>query len=157
MLNQEVYKRCKAMLMHQSGDYFEDLCVMTADGKSLVGLTTSKERFKTFYTEKLEAEIKKYKRNELISIHNHGTNLPPSGADLNSAGYRGYKFGVIACHNGKVFYYSTQNANAFSSTFYDKTVADLMEMVYNFNRYEATIATLERFSKDYGIEWRELK
>lgn len=83
--------------------------------------------------------------------------MPPSGADLNSSGYRGYKFGVIACHDGKVFYYSTQNAKAFSGVLYDKTVADLTEMVYNFDRYKAMIATLERFAKDYGLEWRELK
>lgn len=156
-LNRAVYERCKAMLIHQSGKYSEDLCIMTADGKQLVGLTTNSEDGLTKYTDKLKEEIKKHRRNTLISIHNHATNIPPTGADFATAGYRGYKFGVVACHNGRVYIYSTENALPFSATGYDKMVAKYQDVPYNLDSEKAILKTMEIFSKSHGIMWRELK
>lgn len=155
-LNQEVYKRCKAMVIHQSGGYFEDICILTADKGELVGLESSKTPNAVTYSEKLKENIKKYGKYKLISIHNHGTNLPPTGADFGTAGYRGYKFGVVACHNGRVFYYSVQNAKGFLATSYDKTVAKFIDKPYNLSEDEAIIKTLRQYAKDYNIEWKEL-
>ena len=155
-LNQEVYKRCKAMVIHQSGGYFEDICILTADKGELVGLESSKTLNAVTYSEKLEEKIKKHGKYKLISIHNHGTNLPPTGADISTAYTRKYKFGVVACHNGRVFYYSAENAKRLSSTIYDKTVEKFIDRPYNLSEDEAIIKTLNQFVKDYNIEWREL-
>ncbi len=155
-LNQAVYKRCKAMVTHRSGSYFEDLCILTADKGILVGLTSGKIRNEVTYSKKLTEDMSKYGRNELISIHNHGTNLPPTGADLAVAGYRGYKFGVVACHNGRVFCYSTQKAKPFTSTNFDGTVAKYKDKPYNLSEDEAIIKTLKQYTIDYDIEWKEL-
>lgn len=86
---------------------------MTADGKQLVGLTTNSEDGLTKYTDKLKDEIKKHKRNALISIHNHATNIPPTSADFAKAGYRGYKFGVVACNNGRVYLFDRKCSTVF--------------------------------------------
>jgi len=86
---------------------------MTADGKQLVGLTTNSEDGLTKYTDKPKDEIKKHKRNALISIHNHATNIPPTSADFATAGYRGYKFGVVACHNGRVYLFDRKCSTVF--------------------------------------------
>lgn len=155
-LNRAIYQRCKAMLIHQSGDYFEDLCILTEDKGELIGLTSGKVRNKTVYTDKLRTKIGGYGRNELISIHNHGTNLPPTGADFASLGYRGYKFGIVACHDGRVFYYSTKNAKPFTAMHFDNTVDKFMRTNYNLGKEDAIRKTMQQFVKDYGIEWREL-
>lgn len=156
-LNREVYKRCKAMLIHQSGGYYEDICILTADKGELVGLESSKTLNAVTYSEKLKKNIKRYGKYKLVSIHNHGTNLPPTGSDVSTAYARQYKFGIVACHNGRVFYYSAENAKRLSSTIYDKTVAKFIDRSYNLSEDEAIIKTLNQFVKDYNIRWKELK
>ncbi len=157
ILNQAVYKHCKSMLVHQSGKHNENLCIITADGKKVVGVTSGAEKYATRYTDKLDKKIAEYKPYELVSMHNHGTNLPPTGSDFVTAGSRKYKFGVVACHDGKVFYYSSKNAMPFTRGFFDAVVEKFTQNPYNLNRYDAVIKTLEQFSKDYGVEWRELE
>lgn len=157
ILNQAVYQHCKSMLVHQSGKYNENLCIITADGKIVVGVTSGAEKYAARYTDKLDKKIAEYKPYELVSMHNHGTNLPPTGSDFVTAGSRKYKFGVVACHDGKVFYYSSKNAMPFTRGFFDAVVEKFTQNPYNLNRYDAAIKTLEQFSKDYGIEWRELE
>ena len=42
----------------------------------------------------------------IIAIHNHPGSSVPSLADLMACVKRGYYFGLIACHNGKIYKYS---------------------------------------------------
>ncbi|MFQ8893540.1 MAG: hypothetical protein ACLR6Z_00455 [Dorea sp.] len=41
----------------------------------------------------------------VIGIHNHPTNILPTGSDFVAAGARKYEFGIIATHDGRVFSY----------------------------------------------------
>lgn len=82
---ESIYKYCKAAVTHQSGDYYEDLSILRMDG-SLVGQTSSKVRNETQYSRTLNAAVKSAEPYTLVSLHNHGTNVPPSGADFGSAG-----------------------------------------------------------------------
>ena len=155
-LNNLIYERCKAAIIHQNGDYFEDLSVISADECKIVGVTSSKIRNETLYTDKLINDISTYGKGSLISVHNHGTNLPPSGSDLQSAGFRGYRFGIVACHDGKVYYYSTLNAKPFLGILYDKRVDTYRKKPYNVSEEVAMLLALDSVARDYGIEWREL-
>lgn len=154
-LNQAIYKYCKAAITHQSGDYYEDLTILRTDG-SLVGQTSSKTRNETQYTKTLSEAVKSEAPYSLVSIHNHGTNVPPSGADFGSAGQKRYAFGIVGCHDGKVYYYSSAHARPFLSSLIDETVDKYLKPPYNLDRVQAAERTLNSISKTHGIEWREL-
>ena len=155
-LNSAIYKRCKAAVTHQSGDYFEDLSVVSHSGE-LIGATSGRVRNETFYTDALAERIRKYPAHSLVAIHNHGTNTPPSGADLVSAGHKRYDFGIVACNDGKVYLYDVKNASPFTTTMFDKTVDKYRLAPYNMDEVGAYEAALTQFEKDYGVKWRELQ
>lgn len=154
-LNQSIYKYCKAAVTHQSGDYYEDLTILRKDG-SLVGQTSGKVRNETQYNRALNSAVKSAEPYSLISIHNHGTNVPPSGSDFGSAGQKKYAFGIVACHDGKVYYYSSAHARPFLPSLIDETVDKYLKPPYNLDRIQAAEKTLDSIAETHGIEWREL-
>ena len=154
-LNEAIYKRAKAAVTHQSGDYFEDLSVIGPQGE-LVGVTSGQQRNETYYTEALKKKIGTYPEYSLVAVHNHGTNTPPSGADLVSAGRRRYKFGVVACNDGKVYVYDIREAHPFTPGHFDKTVDKYRTKPYNMGDVEAYEKALAQFERDYGIKWRKM-
>lgn len=149
-----IYERCKAALTHQNGKYREDLSIIDERG-ALVGSTSSKLDNETKYTDKLNKSIFSRAPFSLIAIHNHGTNVPPTGADLTSAGYHRYAYGIVCCHDGTVYKYSTKGAKPFTCFLFDNTVDKYRKDGYN--KKDAMIKTLQDFQRDYGIEWSELK
>ena len=155
-LNQSIYKYCKAAVTHQSGDYYEDLSILRMDG-SLVGQTSSKVRNETQYSRTLNAAVKSAEPYSLVSLHNHGTNVPPSGADFGSAGEKKYAFGIIACHDGTIYKYSTRNARPFAVSVIDKKVDIYMAPPYNMGVINAFQRALQDAQEAYGIEWSEIK
>ena len=154
-LNQAIYKYCKAAITHQSGSYKEDLTILRLDG-SLVGQTSGKVLYETHYTKSLVETVYSSQPYSLISIHNHGTNVPPSGADFGSAGEKRYAFGIVACHDGNVYYYSAQNARPFATNIIDNIVDTKVKPPYNMGEIDAREFALDQVAHDYGIEWRKL-
>lgn len=154
-LNSAICKYCKAAVTHQSGSYKEDLTVLRLDG-SLVGQTSGKVDNETHYSQSLTDAVAAAKPYSMISIHNHGTNLPPSGADFGSAGYHQYAFGIVACNDGNVYYYSTQNARPFATNIIDNIVDTKIKPPYNMGEIDAREFALNQVAHDYGIEWRKL-
>lgn len=152
-VNNAIYLQAKAILTHRSGTYFEDLCLIDGDSGKVMGITAnSKAENVVTYSMRMK-EIALNNPNKLISVHNHGTNNPPTGSDLVSAGYRKYRIGVVVCHNGDVYTYKS-GMEAFSADFFDKTVDKLKKSGYN--EAEAIRESLNRFAKSRGIEWRQL-
>lgn len=152
-LNSAIFKYCKAAVIHQSGTYKEDLTILRLDG-SFVGQTSGKVDYETHYNKHLKEIVSAAEPYALISIHNHGTNIPPSGADFESAGNKKYAFGIVACHNGEVYVYSSKNAKPFLASGLDKRVDKYKNRGYNI--LEAFETSLNEASLTYGIEWRRL-
>ena len=152
-VNDAIYAQAKAMLTHRSGSYYEDLWIIDSrTGSVVAGTSNSKQENQVSYPKWTEAVVKS-NPHVLISIHNHGTNNPPTGSDLVSAGYRKYKFGVVVCHNGEVYSYAP-GRKTFSVSFFDKTVDKYKKNGYN--EHEAIRNVLNQFKEFYGIEWRRL-
>jgi hypothetical protein len=154
-LNQAIYKYSKAAVTHQSDSYNEDLTILSLSGKH-IGTTSSKIPYETLYTKELKEAIKEHPPYSLVAIHNHGTNVPPSGADLVNAGEKQYAFGVVACHDGSVYCYSCKNARPFLPSLMDNTVDKFRRNPYNMDEVSAYNKALEQLSAEYGVEWREL-
>lgn len=154
IVNKAIYERSKAALIHQNGKFTEDLSIIDENG-NFVGGTSSKIDNETKYTNALNKKIFTYPKNSLIAIHNHGTNFAPTGSDLASAGFHRYKFGIVCCHDGKIYKYSVQNAKVFTRKLFDDTVDKYEKRRYT--KEAAIIQTLNDFKRDYGIEWSEIK
>lgn len=153
-VNAELYKCAKAELIHRNGTYKEDMYLISIiDGKRK-GINTSTKLDNIIeYNDSLNNAILSNPKGTLISIHNHGTNLPPTGADFSSAGVRQYAQGVIVCHNGDVYTYKV-GSKIFTSKLFDDTVEKYKKLMYN--EFDAHIKALEQFERDYDIEWRKL-
>ena len=153
--NSELYKNAKAMLTHRNGTAKEDLYLINKNtGQTVGSVTGSQKSYQVEYTDSVLEAIQNASPGSLISIHNHPTNIPPSGADFASAGYRKYAVGVVACHNGEVYVYKT-GSRPFTAKLFDDTVEKYRRNGYNTG-IDANIRALEQFEKDYGIKWRKL-
>lgn len=157
-VNDALRRYASAMLTHRNASDGEDLYILSSKtGKRLFSSTTGSNELGVSLTTDEIAKIKQYANIEgIIAMHNHPTNLLPTGSDFVSAGARNYDFGVVVTHDGRVFAYRAGN-KPFRSEYLDKTVDKYVSAPYNYDIEEAQIKALTEFEKEYGIEWKELK
>lgn len=146
------------MLVHRNGTDGEDLYIISAKtGKRLFSKTAGKNELGVELAKEEIARIKEYAKTEgIIGMHNHPTNLLPTGSDFVTAGARGYDFGMVIAHDGRVFLYKVGN-KTFRSEYFNKTVDKYVSEPYNYDIEKAQRKTLSEFEKEFGIEWTELK
>ena len=150
-----IWHKSRDILVHRNGTNKEDMYLISViDGKIKGKSVAAKEDNIVEYNKSLRDAVEIEPRGTLISIHNHGTNIPPTGADFASAGYRGYRKGIVVCHNGDVYVYEVGD-KPFSQRLFDETVEKYRKSGYN-KGIEANIKALEQFEMDYGIKWRKL-
>lgn len=112
-----LYEYSKAILTHRNGTYFEDLCLVDAQSGQLAALEAKNTAENAVdYSSNTELLIK-HNPYRYISIHNQGTNNPPTGSDFASCGFRKYKMGIVVCHNGDIYTYKTGSKPFLSQTF----------------------------------------
>ena len=153
-VDRQLYKHAKSALTHRSGTYGEDLYLVSIiDGSTKLKHTSSKEYLGVTPTSELHKALEDNAPGSLIAIHNHPSNIPPTGSDFSTSYTREYAGGLVALHNGEVYYYkhghSSFNAREFDAAIKRRRQKGLMEQ-------EATIATLEEFSRRFGIQWKKL-
>ena len=151
--NKEILKAAKSILQHRSGQNGEDLYLFNTKTKIWYKSTTGNKAREPEYTQEILDGIANSKKGELISLHNHPTNMPPSDADINAALKNGYKKGYALCHNGKVFEYTPAKI-PISETIYKIRLAKFKELKYN--DYEAQIETLKYLADLYGFTFKEV-
>lgn len=104
----------------------------------------------------MERVLRRAKKNRNYQILKSETANLRKG-DFAVAGYRKYKFGIVACHNGKVYYYSSANARPFLPGVIDDAVDKFLTKQYDLSVEKAFERALNDAANAYGIEWRELK
>ena len=105
-----IYSNAIEMLKHRSGTKYEDLAFIdTASSKFRINKSFNKENHA-----KPNKPMKKMLRNAkpytIIGLHNHPSSSVPSMPDILACIKRKYKFGIVACHNGKIYKYSVNEA-----------------------------------------------
>ena len=78
--------------------------------------------------------------------------MPPRISDLNSNFWNNYSIGIVVCHNGKVYMYSTDEE--ISQEYYSLTVAEYLKQ--GFNEDDAQIEALEEIKKKFNIRFKEV-
>lgn len=152
--NDALRKYAKAMLIHRNGTDGEDLYIISKkSGKKLFSKTNSNN---ILGVELNREEIELIRQMPLkIGIHNHPTNILPTGSDFVVAGYRKYDFGLVITHDLKVFQYKVGN-RPFPVTYLDNKVDKYMGKNYNLPILEAQRKALDELSEEGLIEWREI-
>lgn len=150
-MNRLLYRLSKKILKHRSGTEFEDMYWIDTENVVIVAEETgSRSRGKIEYTEKLISKIKKY--NNLLTLHSHPNSFPPSINDLNSNYYNNYDIGIIACHDGKIFVYSSKQA--INEDYYKLIIEKYLKSGYN--EYEAQMFALEKLQEKFDIKVKEV-
>lgn len=155
-LNSQIYKYAKAMLINRNGTDHEDSYILDTKG-NLIDRTLSKKNELlqvSLSNETLKHIHNDFEQGKLIGIHNHPTNIGPSGSDYATANRRGYKFGIIIAHNGDVYKYSA--SKEILSSFIDKTIDNVRKSRYNQSEDQIIEETLKKL-KGWGIKCEKLK
>jgi len=93
-----------AILEHTSGNEYEGMTFIdskTGKHEKVLG----REKKSVTANKAMRKLINNADEGTIIAIHNHGNNALPSYADLEMAMKHKYKYGLVACHNGKIFKY----------------------------------------------------
>ena len=155
-VNEKLRDYAIAMLTHRKGTDGEDLYLINTDGELLLRKIAGKNEFGVELSIEEVEELRKKYFGEIIGIHNHPTNVYPTGSDFAAMGYRGYKFGIIVTHSGKVYKY-TCGSKPFLPHLFDARVDKYMENPYNLELEKAHAKVLKEFEEEYGITWMEIK
>ncbi len=157
-VNDSIRKYARTMLTHRNGSDGEDLYIISAKtGKRLFSKVTGKNELGVELSTDEISQIRQFaKREGIIGMHNHPTNVLPTGSDLVVAGGRKYEFGIVATHDGRVFWYKV-GEKPFRSEYFDRIVDKYVSQPYNYDIEKAQKETLIEFGKEFGVEWKELK
>ncbi len=154
MVSEKLYNCAISMLVHRNGTAMEDFYALDyrtgeIKAKQLLNEKPDAVSYNKF-TKKKILECEDY---SLITIHNHPSNNPPTGGDFDCAFNFKYKFGIVVCHNGEVYYYKV-GLKQFSGKVFDKLVENKKSIGYNNN--DSFEQILNSFNKNFGLEWRRL-
>lgn len=156
-VNDQIRKYSRSILTHRKGTDFEDLYIINSETGELLFRKIDSESELAVGTSPEEIDgLKNMFYGKMIGIHNHPTNILPTGSDFVAAGYRGYKFGIVITHDGRIFKYSCGNI-PFRPETLDNRIDKYLDVRYNLSKEEAHIRALNEFRKEYGIEWMEIK
>lgn len=151
-VNKALYNAAKTALKHRSGTELEDMYWF--DGKT--GQIISKEinavdpRIVT-YSDKTKSAIRL--NDNVIALHTHPSSMPPSIDDFNACYNNGYKYGFIACHNGKVFGYSSEQF--INPKLYELSVGDYIDS--GLSEFEAQMRTINDLKRNHKIDFWEVE
>ncbi|MCQ2514788.1 MAG: hypothetical protein MJ089_06865 [Ruminococcus sp.] len=151
-VNKTLYDCSKRALKHRSGTVFEDMYWINYNtGKILLSVEDSIEERAIVYTDKIKNIIKDNKN--IITLHTHPSSMPPSCSDLNSCFNNEYKIGFVACHNGKIFGYTSNEL--INEKLYSMYIESFIKDGYE--ELEAQLNTLIKLSQSYDIKIWEVE
>ena len=105
-INRIAWNISKDILKHRSGTRFEDLgFINIVNGQYAVNKDYDVEN-KAKMNKPMKQLLEESESGTIIAIHNHPGSSVPSIPDIRACIKRGYKKGIIACHDGKVYVYS---------------------------------------------------
>lgn len=148
-VNDSIRRYANAALTHNNGTDSESLFIVDTQNGHL--LFQKHGRADTLGVELSAADIAfiRSHKGTIIGIHNHPTNLPPTGSDFVAAGYRGYSFGIVVTHDGRVFQYSAGD-RPFLPTLLDSKVDKYCGSPYNMSVENAFEKALDELREESG-------
>ena len=129
-VDRAIYDNVKEMLQHRSGTKYEDLAFIDAEsGKSIINKSFNKENHAK-PNKPMKKMLDDAVPHSIIGVHNHPSSSVPSISDIVVCMNRKYKYGIIACHDGKIYKYSV-NEEKFNQTNADIGLVIMEKKGYN--------------------------
>lgn len=148
-------KCARAILRHRSGTGGEDLyLVSTVDGSVKGRQTASRTPLSVEENASIARAVSESPVGTLFAIHNHPTNVPPTGSDFVASGRRGYAGGVVVLHDGGIYAYR-HGDKPFSASAFDMTV-ERYRKKGNIDKKAFELA-MRDFEGRFGITWRRIR
>lgn len=152
-VNKSVYNCAKSALKHRSGTVYEDMYWIDSETGSIIASEiNSATQQEIVYSEATKKLVSSYEKGKIVTIHTHPNSMPPSVADFNSCFRNGYKQGYVACHDGKVFAYTSEQE--VSEELYSLYISSYISE--GSSEYEAQIKTLEKLRENHLIDFWEV-
>lgn len=149
-VRKNVWQEMVTAIRHRSGTKFEDLIFIDSKTEKVRRSINFEKESTAMPTRAMRKMLKNKDSHTIIAIHNHPGSTVPSWSDIVVANNRKYKYGLIACHDGRIFKYKiTGNVN---EPFYISAVAKLDKAGYN----EGSLREFCETVHDAGIEMEVL-
>lgn len=141
-----LYQISKEMLEHRSGTQYEDMYWIDLDTISVIAKEVDcKNKCKINYSKRTYKAIAKY--DNILTIHSHPNSSPPSIDDINSNYKFGYYLGLIACHDGTIYMYSSEEE--IPKKLFNMLASEFRNRGYNDN--ESHLLTLQKLNDEGHI------
>ena len=145
------------ILNFRSGTRYESMFWIDADTHEIIAKENKKKPKKEkciVYSKSTEKAIKKAIQNNrnIITIHNHPDSFPPSIEDFNSNYHNNYFLGIVICHDGTIYIYSSK----------EEIRKNYYELIYNdyklLNNKDnvAQLNTLNELQRKHKIKFLEV-
>lgn len=155
-VNDALRRYATATLTHRNGTDGEDLYIIDVRGNLVLRKVYGENALGVKISENEVNMLKTRYPDGIIGIHNHPTNILPTGSDFAAAGYRKYVFGVVATHSGRIYKYTVGN-KPFLPRMLDDRIDKYTKSPYNLDVEKAHIRALNEMAKEYEITWQELE
>lgn len=105
-VNRSIWNCAKEILNHRTGTKYEDLVfVDSTTGKFALNKDYNVEN-RAKPNKPMNKMLSELEPHTIIAIHNHPGSSAPSISDIMVCVQRKYKYGVVVCHDGKIYKYS---------------------------------------------------
>lgn len=150
-VNKSLYDCAKKALKHRSGTAFEDMYWIDGEtGRVMLSVTDSADERTITYTDRIKKCIQT--NNNVVTIHTHPSSMPSSIEDFNSCANNGYAKCFVACHNGVLYgYHSNEMINPKLYNLYIQKY-----MNGGFSEMEAQVKTIKKLSQSFDINFWEV-
>lgn len=153
--SKRILNSARKMLCHHHGDKYEDLYFIDCNTNKVLSRTDYKVREQEVLPTKVMIQFVKDNPN-IISLHNHPTSTLPSPRDILTCFCVGYKYGLVMCHNGSIYQYSTPNENI------NEVIYDMETKIFekreenNRNDYKLEIIIYNQFVENHHKNFQDL-
>lgn len=151
-VNKILYDCAKKALKHRSGTVLEDMYwIDGSTGDVILAETECTVPRGIPYTDRIKNAIKDAEN--IVTLHTHPSSMPPSIEDFNSCCRNHYMIGFIACHNGKVIWYRSEQE--ISKSLYNLYIGEYLTK--GFEEFDAQWKALEKLKENYLIDFGEVE
>lgn len=144
-----IWKEMTESIRHRSGTKFEDLIFIDSQTGQMRKSIDFDIVSAAKPTKRMKKMLKSSKKGSIIAIHNHPNSSIPSWSDIMVANGRKYKYGLIACHDGRIYKYSINGE--INPAMYYSAVAKLDSAGYNEDSLNIFFKTVKEAGVDMEV------
>lgn len=155
-INDRIRSLAQGNITKNNGTYTEMLDIIDLDtGESVIRKVGERNAMEVALTPEERAAVREHK-GRIIGIHNHPTNIYPTGSDFVTAAARGYEFGIIITHDLRVFKYTGPRVMV-NPGLLDDVIDKHTKLAYTDNDKRMGFEkAMEELKRRFGITWEEM-